>query len=107
MKNFKLDINDEFLIKELVEKLALSEEDAKSYINFISVNSTVKTPGKTEAHHVLPKSIFPEYLKSTWNLVNLSHFNHFKYHTITTSIHTISLAIYLSLAFFLALTHST
>ncbi len=80
MKNFKLDINDEFLIKELVEKLALSEEDAKSYINFISVNSTVKTPGKTEAHHVLPKSIFPEYLKSTWNLVNLSHFNHFKAH---------------------------
>lgn len=35
-----------------------------------------------EAHHVLPKSIFPEYTKSIWNKVLLTAEEHFNCHKL-------------------------
>lgn len=39
-----------------------------------------------EKHHILPKSIFPEYTKSEWNLVRLTYQNHYKAHEILAQI---------------------
>jgi hypothetical protein len=34
----------------------------------------------TESHHILPKSLFPQYKNDKWNLVNLSAKDHFLAH---------------------------
>lgn len=39
-----------------------------------------------ERHHILPRSIWPEYIKSKWNLVNLSFENHYKAHEFLVQI---------------------
>ena len=42
--------------------------------------------GKGEKHHIFPKSMFPEYKTSRWNLVNLSQEDHLKAHEILIQI---------------------
>lgn len=42
--------------------------------------------GKGEKHHVLPRSMWPEYEFCDWNLVNLSVENHYKAHEILPCI---------------------
>lgn len=51
------------------------------YINLVSNPDTIG-----ERHHILPKSIFPEYAKSDWNLVMLTVDRHFKAHTLLPEI---------------------
>lgn len=63
------------------DKLALIFEENNdlllSYVDLITKNyNNPKIKGKTEAHHVLPKSIFPEYKTDKWNIVNLSYYDH-------------------------------
>lgn len=41
-----------------------------------------------EAHHVLPKSIFPEYTKEKWNLVLLTPEEHIKCHRLLVNMTT-------------------
>lgn len=41
-----------------------------------------------EAHHILPKSLFPEYEKSKWNLIRLSYRDHYRTHEILPQIIT-------------------
>ena len=38
--------------------------------------------GKGERHHILPTSVYPEYTKCKWNIVNLSFYNHYKAHEL-------------------------
>ncbi|WIL00090.1 putative homing endonuclease [Escherichia phage KK4] len=63
------------------DKLSLIFEENNdlllSYVDLITKNyNNPKIKGKTEAHHVLPKSIFPEYKTDKWNIVNLSYYDH-------------------------------
>lgn len=39
-----------------------------------------------EVHHILPRSMFPEYIKALWNLVKISHRDHYKAHEILPQI---------------------
>lgn len=57
-------------------------EGVNRYIEFIETNSTKYLKGHTQAHHILPKSIFPEYNKNALNIVHLTHYNHFIAHVI-------------------------
>lgn len=38
--------------------------------------------GVGEKHHILPVSIFPEYSKEPWNIVNLSYAEHYRCHEL-------------------------
>lgn len=54
------------------------------YLDLINSNlNNTKILGKTEEHHILPKSIFPEFSdlrKFSWNSVHLSYEDHFMAH---------------------------
>jgi hypothetical protein len=34
----------------------------------------------TENHHILPKCLFPEYVKSKWNMIRLKAYDHYHAH---------------------------
>lgn len=38
--------------------------------------------GKGESHHILPVSIYPQYSKSSWNIVNLKMSDHYRVHEL-------------------------
>lgn len=40
--------------------------------------------GKGEKHHILPKSIYPQFIKSKWNIVNLRLQDHYIAHYLLT-----------------------
>ena len=43
------------------------------YLKFIDVFSGTKIKGSTELHHILPKSIFPQYSSLKTNVFNKAH----------------------------------
>lgn len=45
-------------------------------------NNDTNEPKYFEKHHILPKSMFKEFVKCGWNLVNLSYRNHYRAHEI-------------------------
>jgi hypothetical protein len=53
------------------------------YLNLISKEYNGK---HIEKHHILPKSLFPEYIKSPWNLVKLDYRAHFIAHILLPKI---------------------
>ncbi|ATN93021.1 MobD-like homing endonuclease [Salmonella phage Melville] len=68
---------------ETILKAAFPQwEGVNKYVEFIKTNSTKLNKGHTQAHHILPKSIFPEYAKDPSNIVHLTHYNHFIAHAI-------------------------
>lgn len=50
----------------------------EKYINLVTEYKTDKE--YTELHHILPKSLFPQYKTEKWNLVKLSGVDHFYAH---------------------------
>ena len=74
----------EELIKLFIEKLGLPDNQLKleEYINFCLSNNNKDIEGYYESHHILPRSIFPEYVKNTWNISNLTYENHVLGHFI-------------------------
>lgn len=42
--------------------------------------------GKGEKHHILPRSMWPEYASCSWNLVNLSYQDHYQAHEMLSKI---------------------
>lgn len=72
MKNYAY-IKNQFIEKhETID----NEEYLNMYINFLinyklDINITY-----TEKHHILPQSVFPEYKKEEWNIVELSYEHH-------------------------------
>ncbi|QPI17991.1 hypothetical protein POP12_199 [Pectobacterium phage POP12] len=50
--------------------------DEKALSDYLELVSNPDTEGYTELHHICPKSMFPEYIKSGWNLVALSYDRH-------------------------------
>jgi len=61
------------------------------YFNIIYKAADVRTKGKTELHHVLPKSLYPEFKnlkKHSWNEVHLTAREHFICHWLLTKMCT-------------------
>lgn len=57
--------------------------DIINYFNYCLEHKTNKTKYKTEMHHILPKSIFPQYMNFDlypWNKVNLTYSDHIYAH---------------------------
>ena len=69
------------IINEELLKLFKCDETRSQYFDLIKENITRnKIKGKTDQHHILPKSIYPEYKNSKWNKVNLLFEDHFLAH---------------------------
>lgn len=59
--------------------------NANDYYDFIVKNCKQKERNKTEEHHILPKSLFPEYTNlqiHKWNSVHLSYSDHLIVHAM-------------------------
>lgn len=61
----------------------LNNKYSKWYFSITSQNSV---ESYTESHHILPKSLFPEYKKCSWNIVKLSARQHFLAHILLLKI---------------------
>lgn len=55
------------------------EESLNKYLTLIKVENY---DGYCESHHILPRSMYPEYAKSSWNLVRLNYKNHVYAHEL-------------------------
>lgn len=60
-------------------------EDNELTANYFEICSVVHE-GKGERHHILPRSMWPEYEFCDWNVVNLSVENHYKSHEILPQV---------------------
>lgn len=56
----------------------LDNEFTKEYLEIVNCSYS----GKGEVHHILPRSIFPEYTNCDWNKVNLSYKDHYRVHCL-------------------------
>lgn len=72
-------------MKELLD--ALAEKDMfvhnEHYDEYLSLVGR-KHDGKGEKHHILPRAIYPEFIKSRWNIVNLRLQDHYTAHYLLT-----------------------
>lgn len=60
-------------------------EDNELTAKYFEICSVVHE-GKGERHHILPRSMWPEYEFCSWNLVNLSVEDHYKAHEVLPQI---------------------
>lgn len=67
------------LSRDLWQNVFNDSEVTKEYFE---VCSRVTDSKESEVHHILPVSIFPQYVKASWNLVRLSYQNHYKAHEL-------------------------
>lgn len=58
----------------------LSKEHFLHYHNLIIAHLDKESQGYVERHHILPKSLFPQYRKERWNIVGLPARDHFLAH---------------------------
>lgn len=64
----------------LLEQTVYDLDALDEYLELVS--SSDLTDGYTEKHHILPKSLFPEYANEKWNLVTLVYEKHVKSHEL-------------------------
>jgi len=69
----------------MFREILINSFGESSYLNEY-IDLVTKPDAEGELHHILPKSIFPEYKTSKWNLVTLSIDRHFKAHSLLPSI---------------------
>jgi hypothetical protein len=72
------------LIQMFINKLGLPDNQPKleEYIDFCLSNNNKNIDGYYERHHILPRSVFSEHIKSEWNISNLTYENHVLGHFI-------------------------
>lgn len=71
MKNF------DFIKNKFIDKHKIDNYDKlHDYINFLTQYNTNIDDKYSEKHHILPKSIYPEYSKENWNIVELLYDDH-------------------------------
>lgn len=68
------------LIEKLRKFKICDEEALKKYIDLVSTDYIGDE--YSESHHILPKSMFPEYRLSKWNLVRLKFDDHIEAHRL-------------------------
>ena len=86
-------MNNQLLIMAIDSKLLIQNEYFNRYVELINANkNNLKIPGKTEKHHILPKSLLKKLnlneavredrliINNKNNLVNLSYREHFLAH---------------------------
>lgn len=54
------------------------------YMNIVSDRKETERDGVSERHHILPRAIFPEHERDSWNLVSLTPREHFICHYLMT-----------------------
>ena len=67
----------------------LQNKYTRRYFNIIYNAADIKVVGETERHHVLPQSMYPEYINLTehkWNGVHLTHREHFICHWLLSKM---------------------
>lgn len=69
-------------IVKIAEGKCICLRNTRRYFTFIQQRSKVLKVGYVEKHHILPSSIFPEYKKEAWNIVELSAREHYIAHYI-------------------------
>ena len=65
-----------------------SEHNLNRYIKFIDSIPKDRVLEYKEEHHILPKALFPEYIKEKWNLINLTPREHFIAHWMLARIYS-------------------
>lgn len=70
------------IIEEFIRKLG-KPDDLSMLIKYVEFCLADKNPSfHCEAHHILPRSVFPEYTKSDWNIVVLPYIDHCEAHLL-------------------------
>lgn len=59
----------------------------EEYIKFIKVCKELELPEYIENHHILPKSLFPDYEHNLENIISLSAENHYHAHILLAEIY--------------------
>lgn len=55
-------------------------KNVEAYLDYITSKAVKKVEVYTEQHHILPKALFPEYEKCSWNRVKLLAYDHYVAH---------------------------
>jgi hypothetical protein len=77
MKDFNF-LKNKFSEKHTIDNIEYLEKYLKLLLEYkIYIN---ESDIYTEKHHILPRSIFPEYEKESWNIVELSYEDHVDAH---------------------------
>ncbi len=68
------------MLQEVIDSIKpfIDCKETNEYMNIVSKNYL----GKGEEHHILPESIYPEYSKCAWNIVNLKYEDHYRVHEL-------------------------
>lgn len=67
---------------EHFRKFSINEHHLNRYIKFISHRLEREQNFKGHRHHILPRSLFPEFIKEDWNLVLLTEREHYIAHLL-------------------------
>ena len=73
----------DFILEKLKTLKVSDNKKLEEYIDFCFNNSTEYEKSKTQLHHILPRSLFKEYIKiseNIWNGVHLTNDNHYIAH---------------------------
>lgn len=70
-----------------IRKFKIYNEDSlKDYLDLLQ-NNVLNESEYFEKHHILPRSMFPEFKKEDWNIIKLSYSNHQKAHKLLYEIY--------------------
>lgn len=70
------------MFDELYTIAYIDRDKIDEYVNFIKDCKKLELPDYFEKHHILPKSLFPQYEFDPDNLISLSGANHFRAHVL-------------------------
>lgn len=76
------------MYKQILNNHTTSEHHKNRYIKFIShlQDQLFDVDQYTENHHILPRSLYPEYKKEKWNIITLTARQHFIAHWMLANI---------------------
>lgn len=80
MKNIK---------EELIKVLGEPKNSLDEYINLVSADYSNIETDYIEVHHILPRSLFPQFKKESWNLVKLPYKIHIDAHILLAKCYPI------------------
>jgi len=73
-------------VKALIDKSSYDKKrEIVRYVRFV-LSATVEYSGTFEKHHILPVALFPEYKKSSWNIVSIDARVHYIAHYMLAKI---------------------
>lgn len=64
-----------------LEPFSRDERNTRRYMKFIETLSSIPARGDVK-HHILPRSMFPEFAKSSDNLISLTEREHYIAHLL-------------------------